>query len=211
MIRVLVADDHTVVRAGLVRLLAEHPGIDVVGEAEDGLQAVEMAQKTRPDVVVVDVSMPHLNGIEVTRRIKEHLPRAKVLALTVHDEQEYVLYMVRAGASGYLVKDSAAEDLIEAVVALHQGEDFFGPQASHALAEQLRNPELKREDPYENLTPREREVFHQVIEGRTTKEVAVALGISAKTADNHRSRMMQKLQVRNTAELVAFAARRGLL
>lgn len=137
--------------------------------------------------------------------------RTRVLVLTVHDEEEYILPAIEAGATGYLVKDSASDELLAAVNALHAGKGYFGPQASRALADRLRHPERAREDPYRDLTPREREVFHLVVEGSTTKEVARRLGIRVKTADNHRYRMMSKLGVHNTAELVRYAARRGLL
>ncbi len=210
-IRVLLADDHTIVRQGLVRLLAESGGCEVVAEAADGLEAVERARASRPDVAVIDVSMPRLSGIEAVRRIRQELPQTKVLALTVHDEEEYVAHMIQAGASGYLVKDSAASELLQAVRELARGQVYFGPQAARVLADQFRHPERRGGDPYGSLTEREREVFHLVAEGRTTKEIARALGISLKTADNHRSRLMQKLDVHNTAELVRYAARHGLL
>jgi DNA-binding NarL/FixJ family response regulator len=210
-IRVLVADDPTIVRKGLVSLLEESGECRVVAEAADGLEAVERAVATRPDVAVVDLTMPRLSGLEAVRRIHDELPTTRILVLTVHEEEEYVLPIVRAGAAGYLVKDSAVSELLAAVKALAAGQGYFGPQAARALAEQYRRPERSPEDPYGSLTPREREVFHLVVEGKTTKEVAVALGISVKTADNHRSRMMDKLGVHNTAELVRYAARKGLL
>ena len=211
MIRVLVADDHNLVRTGIVRILAESGICDVVAEASDGREAVERALETRPHVVVLDITMPRLNGIECVRRIREALPATRVLALTVHDDEEYVLHMVKAGAAGYLVKDSAARDLIDAVRALHAGKGYFGPQASSVLAEQYQHPERDTADPYGQLTPREREVFHLVTEGKTTKEIATLLGIRVKTAENHRTRLMEKLGVHNAAELVRYAARRGLM
>jgi two-component system, NarL family, response regulator NreC len=210
-IRVLVADDHTIVRKGLVSLLVDSGECDVVAEAGDGLEAVEKALAVRPEVAVVDLSMPRLGGLEAVRRIREELPETHVLVLTVHEEEEYVLPIVRAGASGYLVKDSAVAELLAAVRALRSGQGYFGPQAARVLAEQYRRPEGAPEDPYGALTPREREVFHLVVDGRTTKEIARALGISVKTADNHRYRLMEKLGVHNTAELVRYAARKGLL
>jgi DNA-binding NarL/FixJ family response regulator len=210
-IRVLVADDHTIVRQGLVSLLVDSGECDVVAEAADGLEAVEKALAVRPEVAVVDLSMPRLGGLEAVRRIREELPETRVLVLTVHEEEEYVLPIVRAGASGYLVKDSAVGELLAAVRALRGGQGYFGPQAARVLAEQYRRPEGAPEDPYGALTPREREVFHLVVEGQTTKEIARALGISVKTADNHRYRLMEKLGVHNTAELVRYAARKGLL
>ncbi|HKQ61052.1 MAG TPA: response regulator transcription factor [Candidatus Polarisedimenticolaceae bacterium] len=211
MIRVLVADDHNLVRTGIVRILVESGVCEVVAEASDGREAVDRAIETRPHVVVLDVTMPRLNGVECVRRIREALPGTRVLALTVHDDEEYVLQMVKAGVAGYLVKDSAARDLIDAVRALHAGQGYFGPQASNVLAEQYRHPERETTDPYGALTPREREVFHLVTEGKTTKEIAALLGISVKTAENHRTRVMDKLGVHNTAELVRYAARRGLM
>ncbi len=210
-IRVLVADDHTLVRTGLIKILADSGDCEVVAEAADGVEAVDKALATRPHVAVVDVSMPRLSGIEAVRRIADQLPDTRVLALTVHDEEEYVLYMVKAGASGYLVKDSAASELLDAVRTLHQGQGYFGPQAARVLAEHYRHPDRDTEDPYGTLTPREREVFHLVVEGKTTKEVAKSLGISAKTADNHRTRVMDKLGVHNAAELVRYAAKKGLI
>lgn len=210
-IRVLVADDHTIVRQGLVSLLNESGECEVVAEAADGLEAVEKAHATRPEVALLDLSMPRLSGLEAVRRIHDELPATRLLVLSVHEEEEYVLSIIRAGAAGYLVKDTAAAELLAAVRALHAGRSYLGPQAARALAEQLRHPEAPAEDPYGPLTPREREVFHQVVEGRTTKEIARALGISLKTADNHRSRVLSKLGLHNTAELVRYAARRGLL
>ena len=211
VIRVLLADDHTIVRQGLKSLLDQSDDCRVVAEAADGLAAVERAHETRPHVAVVDIAMPKLSGLEVVRRIHQELPGTQVLVLTMHEEEEYVLHVVRAGASGYLVKDSAASELLEAVRALHHGDGYFGSYAARVLAEQLRHGLRPPEDPYGTLTPREREVFHLVTEGRTTKEVAAELGISAKTAENHRTRVLDKLAVHNTAELVRYAARHGLL
>lgn len=210
-IRVLLADDHTLVREGLVRLLEGSGACTVVAEAADGVEALARARATHPDVAVVDLRMPRLSGLEVVRRLRSELPATRVLVLTMHDEEEYVLPAVRAGAAGYLVKDSAPGELLAAVRALHAGQGYFGPQAARALADVWQHPHLAEEDPYGALTPREREVFHLAIEGRTTKEIAQALGIRAKTAENHRGRLMEKLGVHNSAELVRFAARKGLL
>jgi two-component system response regulator NreC len=210
-VRVLVADDHTIVRQGLVKLLVESGECEVVAEASDGMEAVEKAQATRPEVAILDLSMPRLPGLEAARRIHETLPQTRVLVLTAHEEEEYVLPIVRAGASGYLIKDSAVSELLAAVRALRAGQGYFGPQAARVLAEQYQHPERTSGDPYGGLSPREREVFHLVVDGKTTKEVARALGISVKTADNHRYRLMEKLGVHNTAELVRYAARHGLI
>ncbi len=209
--RILVADDHTIVRQGLVKLLTEHENWEVVAQAGDGLEAVNKALATRPDIALIDLSMPRLSGLEAVRRIHEGLPETRILVVTAHEEVEYIVPIVRAGASGYLVKDSAIAELERAITALVSGQMYFGPQASRALADNYRHPGQAREDPYGSLTPREREVFHLVIEGNTTKEVAHQLGTSVKTAENHRAHVMDKLGLHNTAELVRFAAKRGLL
>lgn len=210
-IRILIADDHTLVRESLVGLLQSEGDVVVVAQAADGIETVEKAVLMRPDIVVCDLSMPRLGGIEVVRRLREQLPETRVLVLTMHQEDEYVLQAVRAGASGYLVKDSAASELLAAVRNLHAGSGHFGPQAARTLAQQLQHPERTLDDPYGRLTSREREVFHLIAEGHTTKEVARKLDISAKTAENHRARVIDKVGVRNTAELVRYALRKGLL
>ncbi len=209
--RILIADDHTMVRESLVGVLQAEPGVEVVAQAADGIEALEAAKRTRPDVVVTDLSMPRMSGMELVRRLRDALPDTRILVLTMHHEDEYVLQAVRAGATGYLVKDSAARDLIEAVRSLMAGRGYFSPQAARALAEQLRHPERTSADPYESLTAREREVFRLIAEGLTTKEIARRLDISVKTAENHRGRVLDKLDVRNTAELVRFALRKGLV
>lgn len=210
MIRVLVADDHTIVRQGVVSLLEASGDCTVVAQASDGVEAVEKAVATSPDVAVVDIGMPRLSGLEAVRRIRHEAPRVRILVLTMHEEEEYVVHLVKAGASGYLVKDSAATELLAAVRALARGQGYLGPYAARVLAEQYRRPE-EAADPYGALTPREREVFHLVVDGRTTKEIAKQLGISPKTAENHRARLMEKLGVHNTAELVRYAAKKRLL
>jgi two-component system response regulator NreC len=211
-IRVLVADDHTIVRQGLVGILKKSEEIEVVAEAADGHEAVEKALKSKPDVAVVDVSMPRLSGIEAARRIHEALPATRILVLTMHDDEEYILRMVRAGVSGYLLKDGAASELLAGIKAVKSGKTFFGPHATKALAEafQRDRPE-ESADPYERLTNREREVFQLVVEGKTNAEIAEILFISGKTVDNHRTRLMEKLGVHSTAELVRYAARHKLL
>ena len=207
-IRVLVADDHTMVREGIIGILKGSDDIDVVGEAGDGAEATRKALETRPDVVVCDVSMPRLNGLEAARRIRETLPETRVLILTMHDDEEYVLKTVRAGASGYLVKDGAASQLIAGIRALAEGKSYFGSRARANPAEvSAKEPD----DPYERLTDREREVFQLVVEGRSNAEIAPILAISPKTVDNHRTRLMEKLRIHSTAELVRYAARHHLM
>ena len=209
--RVLIADDHTMVRESLVGLLQAEPDMQVVAQAANGHDAIALALECEPDVVVTDLSMAGLGGLEVIRRLHESLPRTRVLVLTMHQEDEYVLQAVRAGASGYLVKDSAASELLAAVRALHAGHAHFGPQAARALADQLQRPGRMVDDPYGTLTAREREVLHLIAEGMTTKEVARRLGIGVKTAENHRGHVLGKLGLRNTAELVRYAIGKGLL
>jgi len=210
-IRVLVADDHTIVRQGIVSLLRDSGQCEVVAEAANGVEAVEKALATKPAVAVIDITMPRLNGLEVVRRIRQALPETRVLVLTVHDDEEYVLPIVRAGATGYLLKNAASTELIEAVKTLESGKVFFGPEAARVMAEQLQHPGEAPADPYQRLTPRERDVFHLVVDGKVSKEISRMLGISVKTAENHRARLMEKLDVHNTAELVKYAARKGLL
>ena len=211
LIRVLVADDHPIVRRGLVSLLKAEEDCRVVAEAADGQEAVEKALALRPDVVVMDLGMPRLNGLEALRRIRKELPGTRVVVLTVHKEEEYILPAVRAGASGYILKDAAATELISAVRALAKGLSFFGPHAARILEDGFRNLGDQTANRFDRLTAREREVFHLVVEGRSTKEIAVLLKISPKTADNHRTSVMQKLNVHNAAELVRYAAQEGLI
>ena len=210
-VRVLIADDHTIVRQGLVSILHGTTDITVVAEAADGYEAVEKAITLRPDVVVLDISMPRLNGLEAARRITRKLPECRVLVLTMHEAEEYVLRMVRAGVSGYLVKDGAASELITAIRAVRTGKGYFGPDAARILAEALQGGTPPPEDPYGSLTDREREIFQLVVEGRTSAQIATVLCISPKTVENHRTHIMEKLGVHSTAELLRYAARHGLL
>lgn len=211
MIRVLLADDHNLVRESLAGVLRSSGECQIVAEAADGMEALELALKLKPDLVVVDISMPRLNGLEVLRRLTAELPQSRLLVLTMHEEDEYVLHAVRAGARGYLLKHAATADLIAAVKTLAAGGTYFGPQAAQALAAQVHHPERAIDDPYGTLSTREREVFHMILEGFTSKEIARKLGISAKTAENHRARILDKLGVRNSVELMRYAARKHLL
>ena len=211
MIRILIADDHTVLREALVTTLRTSGDCVVVAEAGDGVSAIEQAQVFKPDVAVVDISMPRLNGMEVVRRLTTELPRTRVLVLTMHEEEEYVLQVVRAGASGYLVKHAATSELLNAIRAIAGGSVWFGPYATRVLAEQLQQPSGLPADPYGALSPREREVLHLVVDGLTIKEIAQRLEISTKTAENHRGRVLTKLGVRNSAELVRYAMRKHLV
>lgn len=211
MIRLLVADDHTVLRECLVTALRASGDCVVVGEAGDGIAAVEQAHALRPDVAVIDISMPRLSGIDVVRRLTEELPRTRVLVLTMHEEDEYVVQMVRAGAAGYLVKHAATEELLNAIRAIAAGGVYFGPYATKILAERLHSPQDLPQDPYGSLSDREREVLHLVVDGLTIKEIAKRLDITMKAAENHRSRVLSKLGVRNSAELVRYAVRKRIV
>jgi two-component system response regulator NreC len=210
-IRLLVVDDHTIVRQGLVSMLEETGECKVLAQAADGAEALELTHKHKPDIVVTDLSMPRLSGLELVRRIREQLPVVKTLVLTVHEEEEYILPIIRAGASGFLNKDTSVGDLMSAIKTIYGGQAYFGPRAAKALADQHQRPREAGLDPYTLLTARERETFQLVVEGKTTKEIAQILEIGVKTAENHRARMMEKLALRNTAEVVRFAARKGLL
>jgi len=210
-IRVVVADDHTIMREGLVGILKGDPGIEVVGEASDGAETVEKVARLKPDVVVLDISMPRLNGLEAARRIKEGNPAARILVLTMYEDEEYVLKMVRAGVSGYLLKDTAASELLAGIHALREGKLYFGAHAQKAMAESYQKELKVPDDPYGSLTNREREVFQLVVEGKTNAQIADVLCISPKTVDNHRTRLMDKLGTHSSGELVRFAARHKLV
>ncbi len=210
-IRVLIADDHTLVRESLVGVLNASGCCQVVAEAADGGSAIARALELQPDVAIIDISMPGLSGVEVVRRLHREAPNVRCLVLTMHEDEEYVLHVVRAGASGYLVKDSPTTELIQAVRNLSAGKAHFGPYAARVIADQVHRPDRQVSDPYGDLTAREREVFHLVVEGLTTKEIARRLEISVKTAENHRSHVMAKLGARNSAEIVRYAVRKGLI
>jgi DNA-binding NarL/FixJ family response regulator len=207
-IRVLMADDHAMVRQGFRLILAAQPDIEIVGEAGDGREAVEMAERLHPDVVVVDVAMPGLNGIEATRRIIKANPRIRVLALSMHKDAVYVREILRAGASGYLLKESIDSDLVAAVRSLAAGHSYLTPAISDAVLSDYRQ---SVKDPLELLTSREREILQMIAEGKTNKEIATALNLSIYTVDSHRGRVMEKLNLHSVGELVRFAMRSGLI
>ncbi len=211
MIRLLLADDHTVLRESMATALRAAGDCVVVAEAGDGVTAIEQALATHPDVAIVDISMPRLNGIEVVRRLSSELLKTRVLVLTMHEEEEYVLHVVRAGAAGYLLKHAATAELLQAVRELAAGGVHFGPYAAKVLADQVQQPQRMPADPYGELSAREREVLHLMADGLTTKEISKKLEISVKTAENHRGRVLAKLGLRNSAELVRYAMRKRLV
>jgi two-component system, NarL family, response regulator NreC len=207
-IRILVADDHAVVRQGFKMILDAQADMEIVGEAANGREAVELAEHLRPDVVVMDVSMPELNGIEATRRLGESTPHTRVLALSMHKDSVYVREILRAGARGYLLKDSVADDLVSAVRAVASGEGYISQQVSNAVLDDYRRNVT---NPIDLLTSREREVLQMLAEGKTNKEIAAVLNLSVYTVDAHRGRIMEKLNLHSINELVRFAVRNGLV
>lgn len=212
--RVLLAEDHTIVRKGLRSLLDKETGIKVVGEAEDGREAIAKAEELHPDVVVMDIAMPGLNGLEATRQIKKRFPDMKILILTMHTNEEYVLQTLNAGASGYLVKKAAPAELISAINAVHKGDSFLSPSISRTVIDEYirRSKEISEgEEGFEQLTVREREVLQLIAEGRKTREIAELLYISIKTVETHRAHIMDKLDIHSTAELTQYAIRKGII
>jgi len=208
-IRVFLVDDHTVVRQGLRRILESDDEIEIVGEAGDGRTAIDLVQKLRPHVVVMDVAMPELNGIEATRQIIKRVEGAKILVLSMHGDDVYVRQALKAGARGYLLKDSEDLDLIKAVKAIRAGGSFFSPPVSKVVLSGYLGDKVDgdAEDSVARLTDREREVLQLIAEGKTNKEVAHALSVSVNTVETHRKHIMEKLDLHNTAELVRFAIR----
>jgi DNA-binding NarL/FixJ family response regulator len=207
-ITILLADDHSVVRQGFRRILESQPDMQIVGEAANGRQAIEQATKLLPDVVVMDVAMPELNGIEATRRLMESSPRTRVLALSMHKDAVYVREILRAGARGYLLKDAIDADLLAAVRSVAKGEAYLSPAIADAVLTDYRQHVT---DPIDLLTSREREVLQLIAEGKTNKEIATTLKLSVYTVDAHRGRIMEKLNLHSTGELVRFAVRKGLI
>jgi two-component system, NarL family, response regulator NreC len=213
VIRILLADDHTVVRKGLRLLLESQPEFQVVAEAANGREAVALAEEHRPDVAVMDIAMPLLNGSEAARQITAKLPEVAVVILSMHSDEAYVLKALKAGARGYLVKDSADDDLIQAVKAVSQGKSFFSPAISKMLVEDhIREmQERKLEDSFDLLTTREREVLQLFAEGKNNKDVANLLNLSLYTVETHRANIFQKLNLHSSAELVLYAIRKGVI
>lgn len=207
-IRILLADDHAVVRQGFKMILSAQHDMEVVGEASNGSEAVLLAEQLKPDVAVVDVTMPELNGIEATRRISGISPRTRVLALSMHKDAVYVREILRAGARGYLLKDSIDNDMLAAVRAVAGGQGYLSPAVSDAVLTDYRRHVT---DPLDLLTSREREVLQLIAEGKTNKEIATVLTLSVYTVEAHRGRVMEKLNLHSTGELVRFAVRNGIV
>ena len=210
-IRVLVADDHMIVRTGIRHVLESEPGFEVVGEAANGTEALSLTARLHPDVVVLDISMPDISGLELAARLRGAGGGTRVLILSMHNNAEYVLESVRAGAHGYLLKDTAATELRTAIRAICQGESYFSPPVASRLSAAVRGEHDPQPAGLDQLTGREREVLHGIAQGRTNKEIATELGISHRTVETHRESLMRKLQIRTVAELTRFALGAGIL
>jgi two-component system response regulator NreC len=212
-LRILLADDHTVVRQGLRKVLEERADWEVVAEAGDGREAVRQAEELEPDVAILDITMPLLNGVEATRQIVKRSPSTRVLVLTMHSDEAYVNQILQAGATGYLLKDSADVDLIQAVSAVSKGKSFFSPAVARLMLDdyvrQLADKGIN--DRYGSLSEREREVFQLIAEGKANKEIAALLSISPSTVETHRARIMEKLDLHSAAEIVLYAVRKGVI
>jgi DNA-binding NarL/FixJ family response regulator len=212
-VRILLADDHTVVRQGLRKLLEERPEWEVIAEAGDGREAVRLAEQHKPDVAILDVAMPLLNGIEATRQITKRVPSTRVLVLSMHADEAYVTQILQAGATGYLLKDSADVDLLKAVGEAAQGRSFFSPAIARVMLDdyvrQLADKGVS--DRYESLSEREREIFQLIAEAKTNKEIAALLNVSPSTVETHRAHIMEKLDLHSAAEIVLYAVRRGVI
>ena len=213
MVRILLADDHTVMRAGLRLLLERHEDFEVVGEASDGRQAVDIATELKPAVVVMDIAMPQLNGVEAARQILSRDPETAIVMLSMHSDESYVLRSLKAGARAYLLKDSAEADLVSAIQAIIEGKSFFSPGVRALLKEDYihRLAKFGADDTYELLTAREREVLQLVAEGRSNKEVAALLNLSLYTVETHRTHILQKLNLHSVPDLILYAVRKGII
>ena len=211
-IRVLLADDHTILRDGIRALLDDHADIEVIGEAEDGQATVKMTAQLQPDVVVMDIAMPLLNGLEATRQIQRDYPQVKVLILTMHENEEYIRQVLAAGALGYVLKDAAAHDLLGAIRAVYQGEAVLSPAITRLVIEDyLRWGDIRPPDSTNGLTSREREVLQLIAEGYTNKEIAEILCLSIKTVQSHRTNLMSKLDLHDRGELIKYAIQKKII
>ncbi len=213
MIKVLLAEDHTIVRKGIRSLLDDEIAIEVVGEAENGRDAIEKTEELSPDVIVMDYTMPILNGLEATRQIKKRFPEVKIVILTMHTDEEYVFQFLQVGAAGYLVKQTAPKELISAIQTVYQGESYLSPSVSKMVIEEfVRHTQATQvESNYEKLTDREREIFQLIAEGFSSKDIADQLHISLKTVGVHRINLMNKLDIHSVPDLVRYAIRKGVI
>lgn len=210
-IRIVLADDHKMIRDGLRSLISEHGNMEVIGEAADGLSAVKLVKKLAPNVVVIDIGMPELNGIEVARQIAALKCPPKIIGLSMHADRRYVAQMLKAGASGYVLKDSAFEELVQAIETVAKGQTYLSPQIAGAVVTELKRTANDDEGTaFSLLTAKEREVLQQISEGFSTKEIASSLGVSGKTIETHRRQIMERLNLHSVAELTKYAVKEGL-
>jgi len=212
-IRILLADDHTMVRQGLRKVLEERDDWEVIAEANNGREAVRLCEEYKPDIAILDVAMPLLNGIEAARQITRRNPSTRVLMLSMHADEAYVTQVLQAGASGYLLKDSADVDLMQAVAAVSAGKSFFSPAIARLMLDDYVRQLADRgiSDRYESLSEREREIFQLIAEGKTNKEIAALLSVSPSTVETHRAHIMEKLDLHSAAEIVLYAVRKGVI
>lgn len=212
-IRIVLADDHGIVRKGLRYLLERQPDMEVVGEAKDGREAVSLAAELSPAIVIMDIAMPLLNGIDATAQIIKHNPKTGVIILSMHSDESYLVRVLTAGARGYLLKDVAEIDVIRAIQTVAQGKPFFSPQVSHALLEDYMRQLVQRglQDSYDLLTDREKEILQLLAEGKSNKEAASLLNVSVHTVETHRANLMQRLNLHSTAEIVLYAVRKKII
>jgi two-component system response regulator NreC len=208
---VLIADDHNVMRAGIRALLDLHKGLDVVAEVADGREAVEKAAQLTPDVVLMDIGMPLMDGLEATRRIRKRCPRTRILVLTQHESEEHVLESLKAGATGFVCKRAASSELLSAIRSVHRGDPCIPPSAARALVDGYLHGSNERADPYKRLTEREREVLKLIAEGYTTQEIGDLLFVSPRTVLAHKTRIMDKLDIHSRTDLIKYAIRKGLI
>lgn len=208
-IKILVVDDHAIMRDGIRALLGLHDDIEIVGEASEGNEAIEKAEELAPDVVVMDIAMPGMDGLEATRRITKRNPKVKVLVLSQHDNREYILSAIKAGVVGYVPKRALGLELVSAIRAVHQGDSYLYPSAAAAVIRDYLKGTVK--EPYDRLTAREREILKLIAEGHTSREIADKLFISLKTVLGHRTKIMEKLDLHNRTELIKYAMRKGLV
>ena len=213
MIRIMIADDHTIVRQGLARLLNDQPDLTVVGEADNGRDAIDRALELKPDVIIIDIAMPHMNGLEAAKRIRKKLPDTKILILSMYSHEHYIHDLLETGVSGYLLKDSSGRDIISAIHAAMSDETFLSPSISKVLVDTYRSPRKKSSsrERYKQLSNREREVFQLIAEGHSTRQIADMLYVSISTIKSHRAKIMEKLGIETPVKLVHFAIQLGLV
>ncbi len=212
-IRILLADDHTLVRKGIRSLLDAEEDIEVIGEAINGRDAVDQATRLHPDIVLMDITMPQLNGLEASRQILKASPQTKIIILSMYTNEEYIFQSLRVGVAGYLIKEAVVEELIFAIRSVYQGGSFLSPSVSGLVIDEFRRQSISESqiDPYETLTDREREVLHLIAEGKSNREISDLLCLTVKTVEVHRSRLMEKLGIHGVADLTRYAIRKGLI